>query len=284
MRTLGVDLSADPRKTAACLVEWDNGSAQVHRPVLGLDDDSLLSRLLGEDEHELPDWTGIDAPFGWPQLFVAAVRGWQEGESWPSTPRPELRYRVTDIFVTQQSRRPLSVSSDRIAVTAMRCARLLTAVAERRGLGRALDRTGADRVVEVYPGAALPLWSDEVGDVRLDPQGYKAADDSGMPTCERGVPSRPSSPSTTSCGPMSRIVWPGWCSVPTGSLLTVLRCPGVAAVTAGARTGAGRGRGVRSRFLTGCVWTSPMMTRCACLMRRSTSRCSCKDAARCGKS
>ena len=82
------------------------------------------------------------------------------------------------------------------------------------------------------------------------------------------------------CGPMSRIVWPGWCSVPTGSRLTVLQCPGVAAVTAGARTGAGRGRGVRSRSLTGWVWTSPMMTRCACLMRRSTSRCSCKDAAR----
>lgn len=177
MRTFGVDLSADPRKTAACLVEWENGSARVHRPVLGLDDDSLLSRLLGEDGHELPDWTGIDAPFGWPQLFVAAVRGWEEGESWPSTPRPELRYRVTDIFVTRQSRRPLSVSSDLIAVTAMRCAGLLTALADRRGLGRALDRTGADRVVEVYPGGALPLWSDEVGDIRLDPQGYKAADD-----------------------------------------------------------------------------------------------------------
>jgi Protein of unknown function (DUF429) len=177
MHTLGVDLSADPRKTAVCLVEWEDGTARVHRPVLGLDDDSLLSRLLGEHEHGRPDWTGIDAPFGWPQLFVAAVSGWEEGRSWPPTPRPELRYRVTDILVTQQSRRPLSVSSDRIAVTAMRCAGLLTSLADRRRLGRALDRAGGDRVVEVYPGAALPLWSDEVGELHLDPQGYKAADD-----------------------------------------------------------------------------------------------------------
>jgi hypothetical protein len=177
MRTLGVDLSADPRKTAACLVEWENGSARVHRPVLGLDDDALLSRLLGPDGHEQPDWAGIDAPFGWPQPFVAAVKGWEDGESWPSTPRPELRFRATDAFVIRKSRRPLSVSSDRIAVTAMRCAGLVTALADRRGLGRALDRTGADRVVEVYPGAALPLWSDEAGDIRLDPQGYKADDD-----------------------------------------------------------------------------------------------------------
>jgi hypothetical protein len=48
---------------------------------------------------------------------------------------------------------PLSVSTDRIAYPAMRIARLLGAVA-----GEPVDRTGAGRIVEGYPAAALRVW------------------------------------------------------------------------------------------------------------------------------
>jgi hypothetical protein len=75
------------------------------------------------------------------------------------------------------ARMPLSVSSDRIAVTAMRCAYLLTKLAERtKGPGTQLSRVGEDHVVEVYPGAALALWSDETAKVELLPTGYKGKD------------------------------------------------------------------------------------------------------------
>jgi Protein of unknown function (DUF429) len=57
---------------------------------------------------------------------------------------------------------PLSVSSNLLAICAMRCAHLLVELA---GEG-ALDRTGAGLVAEVYPAAALRQWG-------LDPRGYK---------------------------------------------------------------------------------------------------------------
>lgn len=57
---------------------------------------------------------------------------------------------------------PLSVSSNLLAICAMRCARLLTHLTDRRPL----DRTGAGRLVEVYPASALRQWG-------LDPRGYK---------------------------------------------------------------------------------------------------------------
>ncbi len=53
---------------------------------------------------------------------------------------------------------------------------------------------------------------------------------------------------------------------------------------AAARTAAGRDRGVRSRSRAGCAWSSPMMRRCASLIRRSNSRCSCRAEERCGAS
>jgi predicted RNase H-like nuclease len=60
---------------------------------------------------------------------------------------------------------PLSVSSDRIGVTAMRCAGLLDALA---AAGDPVDRDGRGRVVEVYPAAALKQWG-------LAHHGYKSS-------------------------------------------------------------------------------------------------------------
>jgi predicted nuclease with RNAse H fold len=166
VRTLGIDLSADPKKTAACSIVWARGRAHVESVALGLVNDELLEQM------DDADWVGIDAPFGWPLAFLEAVRGWTERGTWPAVGRDRLRYRETDRFVRKTARMPLSVSSDRIAVTAMRCAELLTELARRRSRDR-LDRSGGDRVVEVYPGAALPRWSETAAGLRLDPQGYK---------------------------------------------------------------------------------------------------------------
>lgn len=120
------------------------------------------------------DWTGIDAPFGWPAEFLEAITQWATQGAWAKRDRDRLRFRETDRFVQRTARLPLSVSSDRIAVPAMRCASLLTALGERRaGAGGSIDRSGDDRVVEVYPGAALVQWSDEAADIHLDPYRYK---------------------------------------------------------------------------------------------------------------
>jgi hypothetical protein len=58
---------------------------------------------------------------------------------------------------------PLSVSADRIAHVALRCAVLL---AELDASGRPVDRSGSGHVVEVYPAASLRRWG-------LDHPGYK---------------------------------------------------------------------------------------------------------------
>lgn len=65
-------------------------------------------------------------------------------------------------MVVAQTRRPLSVSTDKLGVTAMRCAHLL----QRWSAGETIDRSGRGRFVEVYPAAALQRWG-------LKPDGYK---------------------------------------------------------------------------------------------------------------
>lgn len=126
------------------------------------------------------DWIGIDAPFGWPDAMVEAIHRYATEGSWPLDAVPErLRYRMTDRFVHEViaeachvSVRPLSVSSDRIAVCAWRCAGLLRDFSERTGWK--LDRVGVPPtvgshnaasglrvergVVEVYPAGALAIW------------------------------------------------------------------------------------------------------------------------------
>jgi predicted nuclease with RNAse H fold len=171
VRTLGIDLSASPKKTAVARIVWEHGTGTVNLLRAGFEDEELVELMAGG-----ADWTGIDAPFGWPSAFVESVTQWAETGQWVEAERTLLRYRRTDLFVQRMARLPLSVSSDRIAVTAMRCAHLLTLLAERRGgPGSQIERTGQDQVVEVYPGAALPLWSDTTAKIELLPTGYKGA-------------------------------------------------------------------------------------------------------------
>jgi predicted nuclease with RNAse H fold len=158
--TVGIDLAAQDKDTAACQIEWSQGAASVSVPDVGLSDDALVDRVTSGDR------VGIDAPFGWPDEFVAAVLGYANTGRFPLTERKRLRYRETDRYVEQHARLPLSVSSDRIAVTAMRCASLLTRLAEE---GMEVDRSGGGKLVEVYPAAALARWD-------IDPRGYKTGD------------------------------------------------------------------------------------------------------------
>jgi predicted nuclease with RNAse H fold len=167
MRTVGVDLSASERQTALAAIEWGEGRARVGEPSPGLADAALLDRLAAAE------WVAIDAPFGWPMAMVAAIHSYATTGCWPTTAKQDFRYRLTDLFVaerllaeTEQALWPLSPSTDRIALTAWRLAGLREAAAERSQLR--FDRTGADRVVEAYPAAALLLWG-------LPRAGYKAS-------------------------------------------------------------------------------------------------------------
>jgi hypothetical protein len=156
-RTIGIDLSAAPERTAACVVNWEAQRAHVVTLILGLTDAQLVELVA---EHR-PSKVGIDAPFGWPTPFVEAVSSYTSAGAWPGSDRSPLTLRTTDRVVWAEAggRPPLSVSSDRIAACAMRCAWLLSRWAEEQPL----DRTGAGLFVEVYPAPALRRWGLATG-------------------------------------------------------------------------------------------------------------------------
>ena len=164
--TLGIDLSATDAKTAACAIRWENGRGSVDVPRRGLSNDDL--RVLITDAAA----AGVDAPFSWPVPFPRTLVEHGSTGGWPADYRsPRYQLRATDLFVDGIARRPLSVSTDRIGVTAMRCARLLQEFAEDRGKRR-LDLTGRDGIYEVYPAAALSAWGAKAAG--FDAEGYKS--------------------------------------------------------------------------------------------------------------
>jgi hypothetical protein len=156
MRTLGIELASSDKDTALCLLSWRGGGATVTDLRVGVSDDAIC------ETHTRADVTGIDCPFGWPEAFRAMVAEHAPAEArWPDA-RDHLRFRLTDLRVREAIKRwPLSVSSDLIAVPAMRCHLLL------RRLG-VTDRAGDGRVFEVYPAASLDLWG-------FPSRGYKGA-------------------------------------------------------------------------------------------------------------
>jgi hypothetical protein len=150
MRTLGIDLASQPKKTAACVIDWGTNGAVVQTPILNVTDHRILD--LAADCGAV----GIDAPFGWPQPFIEFVcRDRVKGNAPPpydNVTRDRLRFRLTDFRVCRDlGRWPLSVSSDRIALAAMRCVGLRAAL-------EASDTSGTRRIVEVYPAVALKVW------------------------------------------------------------------------------------------------------------------------------
>jgi predicted nuclease with RNAse H fold len=161
MRTVGIDLAADPRRTAACTIDWSGPSITIGGPPVA--DDRIVELVTEADR------TGVDVPFGWPDSFVEVVGAHQRGAPWPHDHdgTAELRLRLTDRWVQQHHRLvPLSVSADRIGVAAMRWARLESTLSAR---GVEIDRSGlGGAVAETYPAGALRLWG-------LRATGYKRA-------------------------------------------------------------------------------------------------------------
>jgi len=166
-RTGGVDLAAESTRTALAEVEWAPGRAVLTHLEVGVSDSRIVAagRRVGK--------IGIDCAFGWPDAFVDFVARHARGESddmpgdiaWRRT----LAYRETDRFVHRMTKRwPLSVSTDRLGLTAMRCAGLLASL---RADGRLIDRSGGTGLVaEVYPGATLRVWGWHAAGYRTDPE------------------------------------------------------------------------------------------------------------------
>ncbi|MCJ1705661.1 DUF429 domain-containing protein [Rathayibacter sp. VKM Ac-2926] len=163
MLTIGVDLAAEPVRTAVAALEWGGGRAVVRSLVLGASDDDVVAASREATT------IGIDCAFGWPLEFAAFVSAHTRREVSPRTLagrdwRRRLAYRETDRAAREVTGRwPLSVSTDRLGMTAMRCAELLDAFA---ATGEDVDRSGGGRLVEAYPAAALRLWG-------VDTTGYK---------------------------------------------------------------------------------------------------------------
>lgn len=168
MLTVGVDLAAEPKGTALAVVEWGSDSAQVTELQVGVSDEPIVEVSTQADK------LGIDCALGWPQEFVnfmvqqadlsVAEHSFDGGMEW----RRRLAYRETDRHVREVTGRwPLSVSTDRLGLTAMRCAGLLSRLS---ASGVEIDRTGAGLVAEVYPGASLRLWG-------FDTAGYRTSED-----------------------------------------------------------------------------------------------------------
>jgi hypothetical protein len=141
LQTLGIDFSAQPLNTAAALVHWTDGRAVVKELEIRVDD----ARIMELAHHA--DKVGLDVPFGWPDAFVDAVRAHSQFQPWPGVEHRRLRFRKTDLHVHERTGKwPLSVSTDRIGITAFRAARILAMTGS--------DRTGKGKFVEVYPRAA----------------------------------------------------------------------------------------------------------------------------------
>lgn len=153
-----------PERTALASIEWAGTRAVVRDIVCPASDEAILE-MIGQAGK-----TGIDCPLGWPDAFVDFLTAHRSGHvalvpggletGW----RRPLTMRRTDVFVQEKLHLvPLSVSADRIAHVALRCAVLL---AKLDAAGRPIDRSGAGAVVEVYPAASLLVW-------RLRHRGYK---------------------------------------------------------------------------------------------------------------
>ena len=150
MITAGIDLASQPDRTAACVIDWSDDRARVVELRGGVDDDLIASLI------RRSDWTGIDVPLGWPDGFIAAISAHHAALGWAGGELAQLRMRTTDEWVHRRTGRwPLSVSTDRIGVPALRAARVLSQLSEAR------DRSGTGPVVEVYPAAALRIWGFE---------------------------------------------------------------------------------------------------------------------------
>src|SRR5436190_22630895 len=79
--TIGIDLAAQARDTAACVVDWGGAPADLCFLGVGLNDEALLELIAAYK----PAKVAIDAPFGWPAPFVSAISSYAAGAPWSAT-------------------------------------------------------------------------------------------------------------------------------------------------------------------------------------------------------
>ena len=166
MITAGIDLAAEPKATALALIEWGKNQAELQLLSLGVNDEQIVGLAKSADK------IGIDCAFGWPVEFFEFLtqhmnpnqkpKGIDGAMDWRRT----LSHRETDREVRKITGRwPLSVSTDRLGLTAMRNAGLLARYQE---AGVKVDRSGEGTACEVYPGATLRLWGFDTAGYRTD--------------------------------------------------------------------------------------------------------------------
>lgn len=161
----GIDLAAEPKGTVLAVIEFSKNTAKLIYLQQGLDDQALIA------DTENAEKIGIDCAFGWPIQFADFMAKHQNLESKDLIDggmdyRRELSFRETDREIRRLTGRwPLSVSTDRLGLTAIRCAGLLS---KYQAKGIEIDRAGSKLLVEVYPGATLRNW-------KLDTTGYRTS-------------------------------------------------------------------------------------------------------------
>ncbi|WP_068273129.1 DUF429 domain-containing protein [Aldersonia kunmingensis] len=150
VHTVGVDLAAEPARTALAVIEWSASSARLTDVRVNVSDADIVACAAGAAR------VGIDSPFGWPDAFVDFVTAHHRGDP-PAVSlqtreqRRPLTKRHTDLVVAKRTGlMPLSVSADLIGHVALRCAGLLEQLA--------VTNRADGWAVEVYPVAGLKLW------------------------------------------------------------------------------------------------------------------------------
>ena len=162
MLTIGIDLAAEPKGTAVAQIDWSQGNARLIELAVGLNDQEIVSLA------RVSNKTGIDCALGWPKAFSEFIANHSTGMhliddsfgliEW----RRKVIYRETDRQTRETiGRWPLSVATDRLGVTALRCAGLVARLSE---AGINVDRSGSAGIVEVYPAGSLQIWGfDKAG-------------------------------------------------------------------------------------------------------------------------
>ena len=165
----GVDLAAEPKGTAVATIDWRSDRAELVGLQLGVDDQQIMDACANSIK------VGIDCALGWPVDFIDFLNRHSNLVGLETAPafdggsdlRRNLAHRETDRHVREVTGRwPLSVSTDRLGMTAIRCAGLLS---KWQTAGTPIDRTGSGKIVEIYPGASLRLWG-------FDTAGYRSSE------------------------------------------------------------------------------------------------------------
>ena len=172
MLIAGLDLAAEPKGSALAIIDFGATSARLEELQLGVDDDAVI------DAAAVVDKLGIDCALGWPIEFVQFLQQQIDVTSKPQVfdggieLRRTLAYRETDRAIAALTGRwPLSVSTDRLGMTAIRCAGLLSKLASRN---HNVSRAGEGLVVEVYPAASMRIWGFEIAGYRKSPDSRRS--------------------------------------------------------------------------------------------------------------